>query len=253
MNLNARTGSGLRWRKLSDEVAAALRRMILVGELAPGSRATQDELAQRLGVSTTPVREALLRLAAEGFVELSRGRSFTIARTTHGDVQDIYWMHATLAGELTARACSGADPDLLVSLRKLFDLSQQARIDGDAEAEDATNWAFHRAINVAAGSPKLLLMLRTTLRFIPTGFYSLIPAWGGESDDGHGQIMAAFENRDPLAARAAAEQHVRHAGALLADYFSHTGYWTQPAGSENGTENDTENSTENSTDGGTDE
>jgi DNA-binding GntR family transcriptional regulator len=232
MNLNTRPGLGLQWRKLSDEVAATLRRMILIGDLAAGSRATQDELAQRLGVSTTPVREALLRLAAEGFVELSRGRSFTITRTTRGDVEDIYWMHATLAGELTARACTRADLELVVSLRKLFDLSHQARTEHDAEAEDAANWAFHRAINLAAEAPKLLLMLRTTLRFIPRGFYSLVPEWGGESDDGHGKIMAAFENRDPLAARAAAEQHVRHAGALLADYFSHTGYWTQPTGTD---------------------
>ncbi|TMK43705.1 MAG: GntR family transcriptional regulator, partial [Actinobacteria bacterium] len=60
---------------MPDAVVSALRRMILVGELAPGSRATQDELAQRLGVSTMPVRKALLQLAAEGLIEVSPRRS----------------------------------------------------------------------------------------------------------------------------------------------------------------------------------
>src|SRR5207244_1357424 len=109
----------LRWRKLADEVVATLRRMILVGELPPGSRSSQDELARLLGVSTMPVREALLRLAAEGFVEASPNRSFTIVRTTQTDVRDIYWMHAMLAGELASRACARADIELPRTLRKI--------------------------------------------------------------------------------------------------------------------------------------
>lgn len=228
-------GAGrLRWRKLSDEVTSRLRRMILVGELAPGSRTTQDELARLLGVSTMPVREALLRLAAEGFMEANPNRSFTVARTTESDVRDIYWMHATLAGELARRACASATPELLSSLRKLSERCQQAQRTGNAAEMEAANWAFHREINLAADAPKLLLMLRTSLRFIPEGFYGLLQAWPDASSDGHGQIMTAFELRDPEAARAAAEDHVREAGLLLADYFSSTGYWTSPADGDRG-------------------
>jgi DNA-binding GntR family transcriptional regulator len=202
--------------------------MILVGELTPGARTTQDELARLLGVSTMPVREALLRLAAEGFVEASPSRSFTVVRTTPDDVRDIYWMHATLAGELTARACARADPELRRTLRRLHEQGREAHRNGDTAAAETANWAFHREINVAANSPKLLLMLRASLRFIPEGFYGLVPQWSGVSDDGHDDIITALDNGDPEAARAAAQVHVHAAGALLASYFSHTGHWTRP-------------------------
>jgi DNA-binding GntR family transcriptional regulator len=203
--------------------------MILVGELTPGARTTQDELARLLGVSTMPVREALLRLAAEGFVEASPSRSFTVVRTTPDDVRDIYWMHATLAGELTSRACMHADPELLDTLRVLHERGRAAQRNRDTAAAESANWAFHREINRAARSPKLSLMLRGSLRFIPEGFYGLLPEWSTASEDGHNEILAALESGDPEAARAAAQAHVQEAGALLASYFSHRGHWTRPS------------------------
>jgi len=221
--------SGIRRRRLSEEVAARLRRMILVGELAPGSRTTQDELARLLEVSTMPVREALLGLAAQGFVETRPNRSFTVVRTTQDDVRDIYWLHATLAGELTSRACARADNEFVHTLGELRDRCEQAHQEGDVQGMEAANWNFHREINFAAGAPKLLLMLRTSLRFIPEGFYGLLPEWPDASANGHDDIIAAFGDHDPQAARAAAEAHVREAGELLTAYFSTTGYWTRPA------------------------
>jgi len=218
----------LRRRKLADQVLAALRRMILVGELSPGSKITQDELAKLLGVSTMPVREALLRLDAEGFVEASPNRSFTVVPISQADVRDIYWMHATLAGELTGRACANAGPELARTLRLLHEQGREAHRRGDAVAAESANWAFHREINNAAGSPKLLLMLRSSLRFIPEGFYGLVEQWAGVSDDGHQDIITAIADRDPDAARDAARAHVQSAGTLLVSYFSTTGHWTKP-------------------------
>ncbi|HEY7174354.1 MAG TPA: GntR family transcriptional regulator, partial [Micromonosporaceae bacterium] len=67
---------------MSDQVTESLRSMILVGDLRSGDQVTQEKLAEDLGVSTMPVREALLRLSHEGFVQGGRGRSFRIAPTT---------------------------------------------------------------------------------------------------------------------------------------------------------------------------
>src|SRR4051794_30349776 len=105
-------GRPRRWKKLTDEATSDLRRMILVGELRPGQRATQDELATLLDVSTMPVREALLRLVNEGFIETSPNRYYRVAPITKDDINDIYWMHSMLAGELTARACKNQTPEL---------------------------------------------------------------------------------------------------------------------------------------------
>lgn len=218
----------LRRRTLAVEVADRLREMILTGALSSGSRTTQDELARMLGVSTMPVREALLRLAAEGFVHAEPNRSFTIVATTREDVQDVYWMHATLAGELTRRACARADDALVATLRERAARCREVAGSGDPELLEEANWDFHRAINRAARAPKLLVILRATLRFIPRGFYGLLPAWTPTSEAGHEAILEAFERRDPEAARAAAEQHVRDAGELLVELFTARGYWERP-------------------------
>ncbi len=220
----------VRRRTLAVDVADALRDMILTGELLPGSRPTQGELATLLGVSTMPIREALLRLAAEGFVELESNRAFTVARTTREDVRDVYWVHATLAGELASRACAQADAELVQALHSASEAFLDAQSVGDAEGLGAANWSFHRAINRAAGAPKLLLMLRTTLRFIPGRFYALVPEWAPESVRGHDAIFGALERRVPDEARRSAEAHVRDAGELLISFFTEKGYWAKPDG-----------------------
>lgn len=215
-------------RTLARDVAEVLRDMILRGNLTPDRHMTQDELARMLGVSTMPVREALLRLAAEGFVEVSPNRAFNVAPISRADVHDIYWMHATLAGELTRRACRHTTPELRAQLGELERDYAAAVKAQDADAAERTNWQLHRTINVAAQAPKLLLILRATLRFIPRGFYGLLPDWGPLGQRGHGEILRAFEAGDADAAGAAAERHVREAGELLATFFTSRGYWTQP-------------------------
>jgi DNA-binding FadR family transcriptional regulator len=72
----------VRHLSMADQVTDTLRRMILTRELGPGRRITQADLASMLGVSTMPVREALLRLVSEGFVDTVSNRSFTVAATT---------------------------------------------------------------------------------------------------------------------------------------------------------------------------
>jgi DNA-binding GntR family transcriptional regulator len=222
----------LKRRTLALEVADNLRDMILTGELAPGSRTTQDELARLLGVSTMPVREALLRLAAEGFVESTPNRSFTVTRTSREDVRDIYWMHSMLAGELTKRACERVDDRLLQTLEDLAAQCSEALAAGDTNALGTTNWEFHRTINQAADAPKLLIFLRSSLRFIPRSFYFHLPSWGLPSEADHREIVEAFRRHDPEAARAAAEKHVRDAGEVLIQTFSTNGYWARPRGAE---------------------
>jgi DNA-binding GntR family transcriptional regulator len=213
---------------LAEQVAETVRGMILTGEIAPETPVTQNEIARMLGVSTMPAREALLRLGAEGFLIASPNRSFTVRRITEQDVRDIYWMHAILAGELTRRACLRGGDALMEELRECEAEFVEAWNRGDAEAMDTANWRFHREINKAAEAPKLWMLLNATLRFIPTRFYVLVPAWSDESKRGHAEIMAAFERHDADAARLAAETHVRAAGELLISSFWRSDAWMAP-------------------------
>lgn len=216
-------------RRLSDEVAGTLREMILLGELLPDRRVTQEELAHELGVSTTPVREALMRLATEGFVRVSPNRAFTVVAATREDVRDVFWMHALLLAELTRRACLRTDDGLLTVVRRHGEDYAEAVRRNDVEAMETSNWGFHRAINLAANAPRLRLALATTLRFIPGGLYGLLPAWGATAVHGHEQILSALEQGDPEAGAAAADAHVRHAEKTVSRFFTSTGYWTRSA------------------------
>ena len=215
---------------MSDQVSESLRSMILMGEMRPGEQVTQERLAAELGVSTMPVREALLRLSHEGFIDGGRGRSFRIATTTRGDIADIYWMHATLAGELAARACHGISDEDLQALQRVHEDWQVAVRSGHLATLETENFEFHRLINLAAGSPKLLLIMRNTLRMIPEHFYSMLPSWVSSSTKGHEEILQALVARDEPAARRATSEHVLAAGEMLIDHFDDKGYWNVPDG-----------------------
>jgi DNA-binding GntR family transcriptional regulator len=201
--------------------------MVLHGELKSGQRITQDDLAAMLGVSTMPVREALLKLTAVGLIEATPTRSFRVARTSVDDIRDAYWAQSSLAGELTRRACVREGAELAERLRALESVYVAALDASDGRSLEAANWAFHRAINRAADAPKLLFILKTTLRFIPGDLYAEISGWGQRSERSHLDIIDAIARGECDAAADAARDHVLEAGEQLIAHFSTRGYWAQ--------------------------
>ena len=223
----ARNPRGVVRVSLADQVTEEVRQMILVGECLPGQHITHEEMSNRLGVSTMPVREALLRLSHEGFIVARPGRHFEVASTTRDDINDIYWAHALVAGELTARAARNQDEEFVQGLALVQD--QWKKLPRSATGElERLNHEFHRLINRQARSPKLIHILRNTIRLIPEHFYALVPSWREVSTTGHRAISDAIRERDSEAARRAAEAHVQDAGSLLAELFTDKGYWTDP-------------------------
>lgn len=216
-------------RTVADQVATSLREMILFGDLAPGANVTHDRLATELGVSTMPVREAMLRLSHEGLLESRRGRSYRVAKTRRQDILDSYWLQATLAGELTARACVHIEDDDIDRLRQLHTAWLDASAAGNSAQLESINFELHRVINTAADAPRLLAAMKATLRHIPTGFYVHHPEWADTATRSHDAIIDAIGRRDAEAARAEAEEHVRSAGELLIQYFDEKSSWNVPS------------------------
>jgi DNA-binding GntR family transcriptional regulator len=215
-------------RNVGRQAADIIRDMILVGELKPGQVVTHEEMSGRLGVSTMPVREALLRLSHEGFIDGRQNRSFRVVPTSRDDIEDVYWMHAVLSGELAARACRR---DAARVAGALDDVN--AEWDGlprnpPPKRYEQLNWEYHRILNLAAASPKLLVLLRHTIRFIPDHFYTVLPDWNELSRVGHIRIAAAMRAEDADLVKEEAMTHVRDAGHLLIGYFTETGYWQEP-------------------------
>lgn len=219
-------------RSVGAQVADAIQEMILAGDLSPGEAITQEQVAESLGVSTMPVREALLQLSHDGLVTTARRRSFQVAPTTRADVRDIYWMHATLAGEISARTCASERRlEVVAALREVHARWMQTADSGGSDVLEELNFEFHRIINVAADAPKLRVFMRSTLRLIPMRFYSLLPEWKTASTVGHQAIIDALESGDEGLTREVASNHVLEAGETFIHYFDDKGYWTLPSGS----------------------
>jgi DNA-binding GntR family transcriptional regulator len=183
-------------RSMADEVTERTRRLILSRQLQPGQRVRQTDLAEMMGVSTMPVREALLRLVAEGMILTDSNKSFTVAMTTTPDgIRDVYWIHSVLAGELAARAWDARDDELLATMNRHHETYIETLEAGSSGREAelfAENWAFHSAIHHKANSPAIALAVKNTLRYFPD-FSLQIPGWYEVGAVWQAQLIRQFE------------------------------------------------------------
>lgn len=217
--------------QLSEEIASYVRQLIMSGQLKSGEQILIDRLARELDISATPVREALLLLRGEGFVEQEPRRGYRVSPITRGDVGDVFLVQSIIAGELAARAARAATDSLLTSLESL---QERMRTAASAEAYDQVerlNHAFHKTLNNAAESRKLAWLLSVTVHYVPGRFYAMIPGWLDASTKDHEAILKALRTRDPELARSAMAAHITHAGDLLIKHLERSSFWeTTPTG-----------------------
>ena len=146
-------------RTMTEQVMARLRDMILSGELAPGSRLDQNDLARRFGVSLVPLREALARLQSSGLVRIVPHRGVFVESLSVEELLDIYQVREALedlASRLAAPRLSAADLATLDRLK--IEMEQTAKID-DFEAFLDLHRDFHFTIYRAAGRRHLLQLI----------------------------------------------------------------------------------------------
>lgn len=207
---------------LADEVATHLRSAILSGELKPGARVDQDAIAEELGVSRLPVREALISLDREGLVHTIPRKGSYVSRVDRADIADHYLIFGQVAGLAAARAVARLDDE---GLEALLDLHQRMMSADSLVEQQRLNHEFHRTINRAAGSQRMMSMLQLLSRSLPMPYQDFPPEWLDEANRQHKDIVDAFRRRDTLAAQRAMEQHInasaRHAIEVLErlDFF----------------------------------
>ena len=119
-------------RSLHDEVASRVRDMIIEGSLEPGARIYEEQLAKTLGVSRTPMREALKTLASEGLVELAAARGAVVKRFSPKDVRDMLDVLAVLESFAARLACKEASDDQIAELRERNLVDASAPLPGGA-------------------------------------------------------------------------------------------------------------------------
>ncbi len=199
--------------QLSDDVARLIRRRIFDGGYAAGSYIRLDQLAAELGISVTPVREALFALRAEGLIAQLPRRGFVVLPVTGRDVTDVANVQAHVGGELAARAAVNITDDQLRELKAIQVQLEEAYAGDDQEQTVRLNHEFHRAINVASDSPKLAQLMSQITRYAPESVFPTIEGWPNQSIKDHRRVLSALEKHDESLARAAMSEHLA-AGAV---------------------------------------
>jgi DNA-binding GntR family transcriptional regulator len=141
-------------------VLAELRRTILAGELKPGSQILQDRIAENLGVSRVPVREALKMLEGEGQVAYAPHRGYFVAELDAAELIEVYQIREILEAEAVTRALPFLTEEDHERMREAVDQMEAAEGDGDVVALTAANRRFHFAVMEPCGMPRLLRIIR---------------------------------------------------------------------------------------------
>ena len=198
---------------LPDFVYGKLRSAIRNQELKPGDRLREVQLAERLGVSRTPVREALKRLEADGLTRVAPPRGFVVTELTHRRVMELYAMREILAGVAARFAAEQASPMEIQTLQELVAQQGTAK---DATAAARLNDRLREAITSAAHNEFLTRAtnsLNDALELLGTTTYS-VP---GRIESGwkeNKKIVEAIARRNGAVAEEAARLHVRNAAKL---------------------------------------
>jgi DNA-binding GntR family transcriptional regulator len=227
-NVNENPATFLRPPQLAKEISSYVRELILSGQLEAGAPQSIDRLGRELGVSSTPVREALLSLRGEGFITFEPRRGFRVSPLSRRDIQDLYWIQSEVAGELTGRVAENASADLVAEAVQVQAAMREAFAASRLDDVEGLNYEFHRNLYRAAESPKLLWLIGITVRYSPRRFYAMIPGWVEASMKDHDAVIDALQAHDPRAAIDAMRKHIDHAGKLLVQNLERRGFWDSP-------------------------
>lgn len=204
---------------LSHEVAGHIRRLIMAREYGPDEFIRAVPLAKRLGISPTPVREALMTLWQQGFLEQLPRRGFRVVPLADADLHDLFEIIDFLGGELAARAAPRLTTEKLRRLEQIQEQLEALDANADPGQVDTLDHDFHYVINWAADSPKYRWFLRLAYHYVPHVHFGT-PDYRGRANAGHRRLLGALMARDPEVARAAMQEHLRGARQLTLEVRS---------------------------------
>ncbi len=194
-----------------------LRDSILQGALLPGTRISEPSLAEQLGISRTPVREALQRLSQEGLVELTPARGARVRVLSADQVREVYEVRAMLEGEAARLAAQKAsDGEVLALAQKLQSLEQLPAAAFGQQMQ--LDFDFHSGLVQAAHNQTLARIyseLRSSLALVRA--YQQTLSQHPQTRREHQQILQALQEHNPEKAALAAKTHVMHFMEIVLD------------------------------------
>jgi DNA-binding GntR family transcriptional regulator len=205
-------GSGLRRVSLRDQALAVLRKALVTGEIAPGRVHSAAALAAELGVSNSPVREAMLALVDDGLMEVVPNKGFRVVSLSDRDLAEIFEMRMMLEVPATARVAEVGLGGRLPKLEELVERIEQTAADGDLTGNLEADRAFHLGLLEATGNARLVATVarlrdQTRLHNLQTlAVTGDLVASAAE----HRPLLAAIVDGDRAGAEALIRAHLAH-------------------------------------------
>ncbi|MCW2952308.1 MAG: transcriptional regulator, GntR family [Conexibacter sp.] len=201
-----------------QHAVAWLRHAIVTGALRPGDRIGQDDVAERIGVSLIPVREALRVLEGEGQVTYVARRGYFVAELRIADLREIYGLREQLERRAVLHALPGFDAITVARLEEAAAACEAAAASGDVARELEHNRRFHFTLIDAADQPHTIRVLRGLWDATEAyrALYYNLPEERQAADDAHRRILAAVRARDGERLVAELDAHRARALATLA-------------------------------------
>jgi DNA-binding GntR family transcriptional regulator len=205
----------MEYRTKEEQVADYLREGIISGQYPRGSRLKQAEIAERLNLSITPVREALKLLEAEGYVS---GDSYRGARVVPFDASasgEILQLRLLLETQLVRGAVEKANAADIQELRTLAEEFEKAFDEGDRASARGINYRFHRRMYDIAGMPQTLHFVQILWARYPFDLINAVEGRGKDAAAEHDEILRAIMVGDVSAAMLAMRKHIESGFSLL--------------------------------------
>jgi DNA-binding GntR family transcriptional regulator len=203
------------YRTKTELAYQALRDELMAGAYPPGARVVVDQFAARMGTSRIPVREAVLRLVAEGWLQISPHVGAFVPELSPDEVLETSVIRAAVEGAAVRAAAPHVSPAALEQLRALVQ-----RLDTTPAAEyPRVNFEFHALTFAACPHPLLKSMAESALertRRAPT--VRFLPSYMADSQRQHRALLEAIERRDGEFAERIAKGHAEHSGNLLWEF-----------------------------------
>ncbi len=205
-------------RGTSEQVAERIREAIVAGRIAPGSWLREAKLANQLGVSRIPVREALTRLEAEGLVKRVPYRGTMVGRLTLDQVKESYMLRSLLEGFATKLATPHLTADEVARLRHLVARLRECASTGPPEEADPLHREFHATIYNRCGSEKLIRWINELYNQFPKSLRRTTRF--AEPPEECRRIVDALEARDAELAGRLMSEHLDNGGRATVKHYT---------------------------------
>ncbi|MFA5834445.1 MAG: GntR family transcriptional regulator [Bacteroidota bacterium] len=208
---------------LRDRIASSIRNAIMDGRLSPGSRLTEQELVSMLGVSRTPLREALLLLDSEGFINILPRKGAVVTEISQNDVEDIYGAKSILESAAARLACDKISIETIEELSVLTDEMELTAKDKRKDYRTLLNLnaEFHQLLSDASGNKKISQFIRNlrdqTLRYNYI-YLSLITRIDSSISD-HRNIIEALKQKNKTQVEQLIQKHNESACRTLCEFI----------------------------------